>query len=98
MPVRVFSIRAGLDTSTVTPGSTAPDVSFTVPAIALCATAVPGTMSTHARVVAAAATSVRISLLLVKLTSPHGRRRADHAYAAPWGQLKWDQVSAAGTE
>ena len=32
---RVFSMSAGLLTSTVTPGSTAPDVSLTVPAIAL---------------------------------------------------------------
>src|SRR6266566_5153577 len=30
---RVFSIRAGLDASTVTPGRTAPDASFTMPAI-----------------------------------------------------------------
>src|SRR5580704_6728592 len=30
---RVFSIRAGLDASTVTPGSTAPELSFTIPAI-----------------------------------------------------------------
>ena len=31
--VRTFSIRAGLAASTVTPGSTAPDSSFTAPAI-----------------------------------------------------------------
>src|SRR5207244_1011414 len=31
--LRVFSIRAGLEASTVTPGSTAPDVSLTVPAM-----------------------------------------------------------------
>ena len=30
---RTFSMSAGLDASTVTPGSTAPDVSFTVPVI-----------------------------------------------------------------
>src|SRR5262245_2605053 len=30
--VRVFSVRAGLEASTVTPGSTAPDASLTVPA------------------------------------------------------------------
>ena len=30
---RTFSIRAGLDASTDTPGSTAPDASFTVPEI-----------------------------------------------------------------
>jgi hypothetical protein len=34
---RVFSISAGLDVSTVTPGSTAPDVSLTTPAIDACA-------------------------------------------------------------
>src|SRR5437016_4189201 len=33
--VRTFSISAGLAASTVTPGSTAPDVSFTTPAIPL---------------------------------------------------------------
>src|SRR5713101_7014692 len=33
--LRTFSINAGLAASTVTPGSTAPDVSFTVPAIPL---------------------------------------------------------------
>src|SRR4051794_40699246 len=39
--VRVFSINAGLDASMVTPGSTAPDASFTLPAIDdwACATA-----------------------------------------------------------
>ena len=35
--VRTFSISAGLDASTVTPGSSAPDVSFTSPAIDACA-------------------------------------------------------------
>src|SRR5437667_8259321 len=33
--LRTFSIRAGLAASTVTPGSTAPDVSFTTPAMPL---------------------------------------------------------------
>src|SRR5690242_4239768 len=40
--LRVFSISAGLDASTVTPGSTPPDVSRTVPA-RLCADAMLGT-------------------------------------------------------
>ena len=31
--LRTFSIRAGLAASTVTPGMTAPDVSFTTPAM-----------------------------------------------------------------
>src|SRR4051795_8334493 len=39
-PVRTFVISAGLDASMVTPGSTAPDVSRTVPA-RLCADATP---------------------------------------------------------
>src|SRR5437667_597128 len=49
--LRTFSIKAGLAASTVTPGSTAPDVSFTVPAIPLavpcCADAAPGSRSAH---------------------------------------------------
>jgi hypothetical protein len=36
---RTFSIKAGLDASTVTPGSTAPDVSRTLPVIDACASA-----------------------------------------------------------
>src|SRR5262249_37764835 len=41
--LRVFSMSAALDASTVTPGSTAPDVSLTVPAIALvCAETTAG--------------------------------------------------------
>ena len=34
--LRTFSISAGLDASTVTPGSTAPEASRTTPAIDLC--------------------------------------------------------------
>src|SRR3954463_10227228 len=45
--VLVFSISASLATSTVTPGSTAPDVSFTVPPIALWARARVGSATTH---------------------------------------------------
>jgi hypothetical protein len=46
-PVRVFSISVGLDTSTVTPGSTPPEVSFTTPATAArpCARAVGAAIS-----------------------------------------------------
>jgi hypothetical protein len=35
--VRTFSINAGLDTSTLTPGTTAPDASLATPAIDACA-------------------------------------------------------------
>src|SRR5262245_4285448 len=47
--VRTFSISAGLEASTVTPGSTAPVVSRTTPAIPLlCATTRPETRETTA--------------------------------------------------
>src|SRR5687767_6534065 len=46
--VRTFSINTGLDASTVTPGSTAPDVSLTTPAIDACANARLGVSSVHA--------------------------------------------------
>src|SRR5215470_15736806 len=49
--VRVFSMRTGLDTSTVTPGRTAPDVSFTTPVIDAstpCAEAIDGTRAATA--------------------------------------------------
>jgi hypothetical protein len=71
--VRVFSISAGLATSTVAPGRTAPDASLTIPAIALCARAMPGTTSTHTTVSARHLTSVRINLpfhLVIRGASP----------------------------
>jgi hypothetical protein len=43
--VRVFSMRAGLDASIVTPGSTPPDASRTVPASVACACASAGKRS-----------------------------------------------------
>ncbi len=45
---RTFSISAGLEASTVTPGSTAPDVSLTTPPIALvCADAAAGSSASR---------------------------------------------------
>src|SRR5262245_32752207 len=46
--VRTFSISAGLEASTVTPGSTAPDESLTAPAIVACAHAVDCAAMRHA--------------------------------------------------
>jgi hypothetical protein len=46
---RTFSMSTGLAASTVTPGNTAPDASFTVPAIEACANSEAGTTSRHAR-------------------------------------------------
>src|SRR5215471_13526778 len=45
---RVFSMSAGLDVSTVTPGSTAPDESFTTPVIDACAYASVGNRTRQA--------------------------------------------------
>src|SRR5688572_22822025 len=47
--VRTFSMRAGLAASTVTPGSTPPDVSRTTPAIDAWAYAAAGAASTQSR-------------------------------------------------
>src|SRR5262245_15481161 len=58
--VRIFSMSAGLDASTVTPGSTAPDVSRTTPEMALvpCALADADAQSTHAQTAAAQSVTV----------------------------------------
>src|SRR5437764_11546303 len=49
--VRVFSIRTGLAASTVTPGRTAPDASFTTPAMDACAYADSGRANTIDRTI-----------------------------------------------
>src|ERR1700730_17270894 len=49
---------AGLVASTTTPGRTAPDGSFAVPAITACAKAAVGTITNHAR-------SVRVARILI---------------------------------
>src|SRR5258706_8283260 len=57
---RVFSINAGLDAWTVTPGSTAPELSLTVPVMALvCACATPGATARNANAAKAAANRLR---------------------------------------
>jgi hypothetical protein len=54
---RAFSISAGLDASTVTPGSTAPDASLTVPARVTCAHTALGT-------IAATTSSISVRIVL----------------------------------
>src|SRR5215831_19208256 len=61
--VRVFSMRAGLATSTVTPGSTAPDVSFTTPVIDACANASVGNRTRQANMPNVFATFTTLCLL-----------------------------------
>src|SRR5215510_183507 len=55
MALLTFSISTGLEASTVTPGSTAPEASRTVPVIDVCACAAAGSMAnstsiTHRRI------------------------------------------------
>ena len=61
---RTFSINAGLDASTVTPGSTAPDVSLTAPAIDACARAAVGTSTINTSAIDASLRRVSISILV----------------------------------
>src|SRR2546423_8715814 len=70
--VRTFSISAGLDASTVTPGSTPPDRSLTVPAIVACAYAVVET-NADTNTPAATFTNLRIrtSVRVVTETAEH---------------------------
>src|SRR5262245_33142351 len=73
---RVFSISTSLDASTVTPGSTAPDASFTTPAIALWADAMAGSSTTNA---AASATAMTLRNIQASFgVSPTTGRRLSH--------------------
>src|SRR3954453_18119673 len=47
---RDFSISAGLDASTRTPGSTAPELSFTTPVMDACAYAATGSSVSHRQI------------------------------------------------
>src|SRR5258708_4380562 len=61
---RTLSISAGLLASTVTPGNTAPDASFTVPAMVLvCADATIGQSVSHATPTMIREANVRIPIL-----------------------------------
>src|SRR6187397_2295025 len=58
MTDRVFSMSTGLAASTVTPGSTAPLTSRTIPEIALCACATAGSSTRQPRAVSTVAASL----------------------------------------
>src|SRR5882762_8626152 len=64
--VRILSISSGLVASTLTPGSTAPDESFTDPAMTACASAMVGISAAHA-----SNTRVRLP---ARIFPPHSRR------------------------
>src|SRR6185436_3373918 len=69
---RDFSISTSLAASTLTPGSTAPDVSLTTPPIALCACAAAGYSATP---INAAKTDPAIRLL-IPLLLRHNKRKS----------------------
>src|ERR1051325_93678 len=75
-------MRTGLEASTVTPGSTAPDASFTVPASVTCAQVTLGNTSTHTAIdnafainrMSASEPPVRIgNVSTLNLQLPHAR-------------------------
>src|SRR6185436_17414850 len=63
--VRVFSISAGLEASTVTPGSTPPDASRTVPVRVACANTVAGSKRSTSNVKLLSAVRIESVFLLV---------------------------------
>src|SRR5713101_9955314 len=71
---RVFSIRTGLDASTLTPGSTPPDVSLTTPESVAWAKAEAGIITSHAN-----ATIARVEprMFSPSLDEPHRLRFSD---------------------
>src|SRR5687767_8354471 len=68
--VRTFSIKSGLDASTVTPGRTAPDVSLTTPVIVAWATATDGMSTVNPTSTRKATAFLRITLPDLEQTRP----------------------------
>src|SRR5262249_9090721 len=93
--VRVFSISAGLDASTVTPGSTAPVPSFTTPAIATCARAVAGSRNAAPHTTAAQNTTRRMDVLLKAMTD-WSVSRPDNSTPDARTQLETNKAGGAG--
>src|SRR5262245_59926272 len=65
--VRTFSIRTGLDASTVTPGRTAPEASRTTPAMVACARAAAGAATSARTKTMHRTVTRRISRLLIPM-------------------------------
>src|SRR5262249_44129374 len=82
---RVFSMSAELDASTVTPGSTAPEASRTVPVSAACASAGAGSRTRTTMRIAVDDVSVRIEMTPPQLRDPVAADRIacrrDHSHA-----------------
>src|SRR5687767_5674540 len=85
--VRVFSISAGLDASTVTPGSSAPLVSRTVPAMELWAEAATGRAAVHVNAMRISTTRERMFVSSVEARGP-----GDNARKIPAGDVSYRPV------
>ncbi len=87
MPVRTFSISTSLAASTMTPGSTAPVVSRTTPAMALCADAGGAAAASTPKAIAAAAAIFFALMLLspfvVAIDTTYKAEAAEHAEVLP---------------
>src|SRR5258706_10309396 len=83
-------MRAGLDASTVTPGRTAPVVSFTVPAMppVVCAPAEAGSRTARS----ANLTSIRVVKTLPPLKTFDGRTRAGVRIVADYVASGWRRL------
>src|SRR5688572_12612561 len=80
---RVRSMSAGLEASTVTPGSTAPDASLTVPTMEPCAKALAGARTRHA------STRIRCNDGCILLLRLRDRERSEAVYQKGCGGLKY---------
>src|SRR5258705_8034046 len=84
---RAFSMSAGLEASTVTPGSTAPEASFTTPVMEACANAAEGirrasSTATRQRAANRPMTPPSVGCLLLVLVFPRGRERVGETVRA----------------
>src|SRR6187402_1442015 len=93
-----FSIRASLAASTVTPGSTAPEVSFTTPVIALCARATVGANTSTASAATTKLTTLRVIRCLLQLSRFSTRyycrcRNEDESETSPPGLYVYGRIA-----
>ena len=84
---RTFSIRAGLAASTVTPGSTAPDVSLTAPAMTACANVIAGKSAIPAAMVRVLTKRIPVTSYFPALTRNNGE-----LCCFPWGEMLLQQT------
>src|ERR1043166_2188844 len=91
---RTFSINAGLDASTVTPGRTAPEESFTTPVIEACAKAIEDIV-TRTMTIAPIRIDGSVAVIIVRISSKRwllsssARRESRHLAYLTKGRVRW---------